>query len=346
MKSNRKIELYRKFIDVVVEKSSNRADAYKTLSEVIGMTDEEIREEVESLREFIDDSSNGFKISAFVEYKGNTLVLPLPISPMDICEKLSSIGMNEQFALCLRARDSIVGTEVPYPINEMIASVKLMTENSIGFHLIKLFNNALLSEIDVTLCAILNSPVEIHPELYKRLYEGCYSCHQDLIDDVHLLTEDVGKYTTVFCFPLIGTIICDGDEVVVNNTNLMDFKHEIKELLDDEQQNDDMTQYFNDDEDARKKVVSIRWDTLELKGKLYGKVVFRLNEPFTDREKEIAREWVEGQNSDGFGEGLEQRVIETEDDDLYVSLWFNNGDYFVYDELQMSEYVTYGGLLT
>ena len=75
-------------------------------------------------------------------------------------------------------------------------------------------------------------------------------------------------------------------------------------------------------------------------GKLYGKVDFKLREPFTAEEKEKVREWVRGQNSDGFGEGLEQRPIETEDGDIYVSMWNSGDDYFIYDEKEMNEYLS------
>ena len=46
-----------------------------------------------------------------------------------------------------------------------------------------------------------------------------------------------------------------------------------------------------------------------------------------------------GQNSDGFGEGLEQRPIETEDGDLYVSMW-SSDHYFIYDENEMNEFLS------
>ena len=47
-----------------------------------------------------------------------------------------------------------------------------------------------------------------------------------------------------------------------------------------------------------------------------------------------------GQNSDGFGEGLEQREIPTEDGDLFVSMWNFGDDYFVYDEEEMKAHLS------
>ena len=100
-----------------------------------------------------------------------------------------------------------------------------------------------------------------------------------------------------------------------------------------------MKDYFDDDENARKKMVSAKWGIEEINRTLYGKVDFRLRVPFTSEEKEKVRDWIEGQNSDGFGEGLEQREIETEDGDLFVSMWNFGDDYFVYDEEELAAHL-------
>ena len=123
---------------------------------------------------------------------------------------------------------------------------------------------------------------------------------------------------------------------------LMDYKWDIRELVEKEQDADlgDMKDYFYDDDNAQAKMVTARWDVAEKNGRLFGKVDFKLREPFTAEEKEKVREWVRGQNSDGFGEGLEQRPIETEDGDLYVSMWNSGDDYFIYDENEMNNYLS------
>ena len=115
-----------------------------------------------------------------------------------------------------------------------------------------------------------------------------------------------------------------------------------RELVEKEQDADlgDMKDYFYDDDNAQAKMVTARWDVAEKNGRLFGKVDFKLREPFTAEEKEKVREWVRGQNSDGFGEGLEQRPIETEDGDLYVSMWNSGDDYFIYDENEMNNYLS------
>ena len=48
----------------------------------------------------------------------------------------------------------------------------------------------------------------------------------------------------------------------------------------------------------------------------------------------------EASHNDGFGEGLEQREIETEDGDLFVSMWNLGDDYFIYDEEEMEDHLS------
>ena len=110
----------------------------------------------------------------------------------------------------------------------------------------------------------------------------------------------------------------------------------------------DMKDFFYDDDNAQKKMVSCQWDVVDRNNTLYGKVEFRLREPFTAEEKELVRSWCIGQAADGLGEGLEQRPIETEDGDLYVSMWNSGDDYFMYDEDEMNDYLAQqqGGVMT
>ena len=44
-----------------------------------------------------------------------------------------------------------------------------------------------------------------------------------------------------------------------------------------------------------------------------------------------------GQAADGFGEGLEQREIKTDDGDIYVSFWHSGNDYFMENEMDFQQ---------
>lgn len=62
---------------------------------------------------------------------------------------------------------------------------------------------------------------------------------------------------------------------------------------------------------------------------VYGVVHAALHSPLTSTEEYALSDWIERQNADGFGEGFEQRPIQTNDGELYVHLWDNSDDYFV-----------------
>ena len=55
---------------------------------------------------------------------------------------------------------------------------------------------------------------------------------------------------------------------------------------------------------------------------------------------EANKEWINeliGQAADGFGEGLEQREIKTNDGDICVSFWHSGNDYFMENEMDFRQ---------
>ena len=57
---------------------------------------------------------------------------------------------------------------------------------------------------------------------------------------------------------------------------------------------------------------------------LMGVAVLTLNAPLNQAELIKIKETIEGQSSDGFGEGLEQHEIKCNGKEIYVSLWNSN----------------------
>ena len=272
-------------------------------------------------------------ITAVVNNKGNTVVVDLPCDRMDLDTKLYSIGQE------LSHNTPI--TDDP----DSDITVKLLADSDIGAHLIKLFNNShTLRDVNNLANTISNAPDEVKEAIESDILNDQYATSDHLIEDVKKQTFEAGQYTETFYFPLTGMLEDEeyGDEYEVGNPFLMDYKWDIDELVEKEQDADlgDMKDYFYDDDNAQAKMVTARWGIAEKNGTLYGKVDFKLREPFTAEEKEKVRNWVCGQNSDGFGEGLEQRPIETEDGDLYVSMWNSGDDYFIYNENEMNEYLS------
>ena len=272
-------------------------------------------------------------ITAVINNRGNTLVVDMPRDRMDLDTKLYSIGQE------LSHNTPI--TEDP----DSDVTVKLSADSDIGVHMIKLFDDShTLRDVNNLANAVMNAPDEVKEALESDILNDQYSTPDELVEEIKKQTFEAGQYTETFYFPLVGMLEDEeyDDEYEVGNPFLMDYKWDIRELVGKEQDADlgDMKDYFYDDDNAQAKMVTARWDVAEKNGRLFGKVDFKLRESFTAEEKEKVREWVRGQNSDGFGEGLEQRPIETEDGDLYVSMWNSGDDYFIYDENEMNNYLS------
>lgn len=64
-----------------------------------------------------------------------------------------------------------------------------------------------------------------------------------------------------------------------------------------------------------------------------------LKESLSGEETAELLDFVTGQNSDGYGEGLEQRPIKTPDGEIYVSFWSNDKSWSIMtqDELEQSQ---------
>lgn len=119
------------------------------------------------------------------------------------------------------------------------------------------------------------------------------------------------------------------ESVELSGEDLPKYASLIREHLKMEQSDCNMAEYFDENNGAVSKLKSVVWDVEKAKGALYGKITATLTEPFTDEERESFLDWVSGQNSDGLGEGFEQRPIRTRDGELYMHLWQSSDDYFL-----------------
>lgn len=282
-------------------------------------------------------------ITTLVQHKGGSLVVELPRDRMDLEVKLRSIGLQR-----LSDKIHIIDDEEKSDV-----SVKLFGESEMGQHLSLLFNeNHTLFEVNKTLQFVANSVEDIRDDLEMNIVHDQYDSPEELVGDITRMTDEVGQYTETFYFPLVGNMEDDedGEQYEVGNRYLRYYEHEIRELLQKEQELDgaNMKDFFYDDDNAQKKMVFCKWDVVDRDNTLYGKVEFRIREPFTAEEKELVRDWCIGQASDGIGESAEQRPIETEDGDLYVSMWNSSDDYFMNDEDEMDDYLAQqqGGVIS
>lgn len=268
-------------------------------------------------------------VYAEIKNKRDTLVLGFPRNAADMQIKLSSIGIHKNVK------------DIPLSVQESDdIRVRLYAENNIWNHFVRIFSgNESLADVNEAVWAILKADEVIKTELEQNIIHDQYDSVQELLKDIEGMTVSAGKYTEFFYFPLKGMLDEDEDYYEIDNMFLMEYKGDIREAVEREQSIGDMAQYFNRSESVNEKLASAVWSVDEVGGKLYGRVNVRLKEPLTEGETEILKEWISGQNSDGLGEGFEQRAIETEEGDLYVSFWNSGDGYFVYSQDEMDAYI-------
>lgn len=81
-----------------------------------------------------------------------------------------------------------------------------------------------------------------------------------------------------------------------------------------------LAEYIHD-EALKEKVYSLYPLVEIVDGELWGVMAAGLKAPLSGEETAALMDYVCGQNSDGYGEGFEQRPIKTPDGEIYVSFW-------------------------
>ena len=100
----------------------------------------------------------------------------------------------------------------------------------------------------------------------------------------------------------------------------------IRNYSEPEEEHRGLMVYFDDDSSVSEKVFSAIPSVRELGGELMGVFECQVTENLMDKELEELRDYLIGQCSDGFFEGMEQHPIKTADyGEIYVSFW-NSGD--------------------
>ncbi len=270
-------------------------------------------------------------INAVITNKENTLITEFPKNYLDIYEELCSIGIRKALE-----RIPLIDDE------EDDIRVKLYADSDIGNHLLCLFSEEnTLADVNTVCQAIEKSDESIREELEQNLLNDQYTESYELLRDIWDMTEQLGQVKMSFFCPLDGNIEDSeyGGTTPVGNQFLKSYEWAIRELLEMEQSSpeDEMAQFFNDNDGIKEKLVSAEWTVDEYKGRLYGRIDCRFKEELTADETEIFKEWLIGQCADGIGESIEQRPIETEDGDLFVSFWHAGDSYFLCTEDELDD---------
>ena len=276
-------------------------------------------------------------IEAIVHYNDSTLIVDLPRSVYDIHEKLMSIGCP------------IAPGRIPLTDNEGDAlRVKLYGRIEMGNHLIRMLSEQnTLADANTLAFAVLNASDDIKLKLGEKIFKDQYGSIPEIVADIRQMTYDAGPIKRTFYCPLVGNIE-DGydDTFTVGNSFLRDYAWAIEDAIEKDRRLDDqdMAQYFHEDAGLKNKLASMVWGVEEYRGRLFGKIECSLKEEMTPAEEEILKDYISGQNSDGWGEHFEQCPIDTEDGDLYVSFWNTGDDYAIMTQDELDAYIESQGM--
>lgn len=271
-------------------------------------------------------------IKAIIKDKdGGTVVMELPCGNYEISAKLQVEGIRKSpKEIYLTADD------------DREIRVKLFADTETDTHLLRVLTEKnTLADANSISHIIARADEDVRAALEENILNNRYSTIEEIMEDSRNLICIYGPFTEVFYCPLAGNLDDEGEMYEADAAMLVAHKDSIKAAMAKEQAPElgDMAQYFYGDEGAEHKLVSAEWTAECINGRLYGKIVCSLKAPLADNEKETLKDWIEGENSDGLGEGFEQRPIPTDYGDLYVSYWHSGNDYFIYDSNEMDAYL-------
>lgn len=125
-----------------------------------------------------------------------------------------------------------------------------------------------------------------------------------------------------------------GDLTEVDSANYIYYDDEINEIIrkefehDEDEREHGLNAYTRSDYSS-KKVYSIFPSVETRDGDLHGVVTIKSYGELDQADLIELAEEAESQMSDGFGEGFEQREIELDEDNVYISFWHSGDDYYM-----------------
>ena len=222
--------------------------------------------------------------------------------------------------------------------------VKLFSDSEIGSRLLRVFSkNDTLTDANTVAFAVSTAREEILTDLEQNIIHNQYLTKEMLFDDIQAMAQAAGPVKLAFYCPLVGQLDdgeCDED-IDVGSGFLTAYQDQIEQGIANEQAPEmgDMAQYMGGNPGVAAKLMSAVWTVEEIDGRLLGRIDCHLKESLTPEEMADLKDEILGQCSDGLGEGFEQRPIETDEGDLYVSYWNSSDDYFLCTEDELDEHL-------
>ena len=229
-------------------------------------------------------------------------------------------------------------------VDDNAANVEFTADSEIGSRLLRVFSKGdTLADANTVAFAVSTAREEILPELEHNIIYNQYLTKEMLFDDIKAMTQAAGPVKLAFYCPLVGQLDdgeCD-EYIEVGSGFLAAYQDQIEQGIADEQAPEmgDMAQYLDRNAGVAAKLMSAVWTVEDMDGRLLGRIDCHLKEPLTPEEMADLKDEILGQCSDGLGEGFEQRPIETDEGDLYVSYWNSSDAYFLCTEDELEEHL-------
>ena len=163
------------------------------------------------------------------------------------------------------------------------------------------------------------------------------------------LLEKNGIPCETFCLysSLAGMMYQDGEEQeTLYRSELADYEEQIQKAILKERHVEEeprgLMHYFDGNRQVAAKVISAFPKVQNIRGELFGVLKCSICQPLTQSEIYELKNYWDGQMSDGWGEGFEQRPIYTQEGELYVSFWTQERHWGVMTEEELDRIWNHG----
>ena len=163
------------------------------------------------------------------------------------------------------------------------------------------------------------------------------------------LLEKNGIPCETFCLysSLAGMMYQDGEEQeTLYRSELADYEEQIQKAILKERHVEEeprgLMHYFDGNRQVAAKVISAFPRVQNIRGELFGVLECSICQPLTQNEIYELKNYWDGQMSDGWGEGFEQRPIYTQEGELYVSFWTQERHWGVMTEEELDRIWNHG----
>ena len=191
-------------------------------------------------------------------------------------------------------------------------------------------SNSTLMDAMISLHLMLAPPVHVADELRQKIQDGSYRSTGEFYADLEHLTFEKPMLQTVFYFPITGEVVDKGGIIHEAEESLLLLYRSMIEAAVFDLQSQSFgweTRLFADVEGVQNKLMSAGWSVDEADGMLYGQVLLRHLEPFTEEEYEDLAEKIEHINGVEFAIRIKQWSVLTDEGLLFIYMCDRDGDY-------------------